>query len=161
MRQFIILITLCLSLLQVTHAQPTQNDADIERGVLIHITQYRHAHGLPPLTMDERISKQARQHSKDMAQHAMPFGHQQFKTRINTLYKQFKNVNGGAENVAYNYKDAQTVVANWVTSPGHKRNIVGQYNLTGIGIAKDSKGKIYYTQMFLRIGTQNIKRVWL
>ncbi|MEB3337507.1 MAG: hypothetical protein VKJ46_08605 [Leptolyngbyaceae bacterium] len=34
-------------------------------------------------------------------------------------------------------------------SPGHLKNIKGQYNLTGIGIAKDSQGKYYFTQIFI------------
>ncbi len=42
------------------------------------------------------------------------------------------------------------MVEQWLTSPGHKRNIVGNYNITGIGIARDKQGKLYYTQIFLR-----------
>jgi hypothetical protein len=41
-------------------------------------------------------------------------------------------------------------VDGWIKSPGHRHNIVGRYNLTGIGIVRDSAGKLYYTQLFAR-----------
>jgi uncharacterized protein YkwD len=66
------------------------------------------------------------------------------------LYSQIKQCEGGAENVAYNYKNAQDVVRNWIASSGHRRNIEGNYNLTGIGLARDRRGKLYFTQIFLR-----------
>ncbi|MFC3909256.1 CAP domain-containing protein [Legionella dresdenensis] len=120
--------------------------------VLYYINQYRSEHHLQPLKLDSRMSEQARLHSLDMATHKVPFGHDGFRNRIGIIYKQVNSPRGGAENVAYNYKTAQDVVYNWVRSPGHQRNIVGNYNLTGIGIVRDSQGKLYYTQLFVRAG---------
>lgn len=145
----IITITLLiLSFLSNAYAT-TESDSAIEQAVLVHINQYRQQHGLSKLKMDNAISIQAKQHSLDMANHRMSFGHKYFEKRIAKLRTQIKNFNGGAENVAYNYKDARQVVSQWVLSPGHKRNIVGNYNLTGIGVARDKQGKLYYTQIFL------------
>lgn len=138
-------------LLQTAHAT-VSNDTAMQNAVLVHINEYRQQHGLPKLTMDNHLVREAKQHSNDMASHRMPFGHQDFTKRIARLHKQIKNSGAGAENVAYNYKDARTVVQQWVRSPGHQRNIVGNYNLTGIGIARDRLGRIYYTQIFLRTG---------
>jgi uncharacterized protein YkwD len=45
---------------------------------------------------------------------------------------------------------AHKVVDGWLHSPGHKKNIEGDYNFTGIGVSKDKNGRIYYTQIFLR-----------
>ena len=45
---------------------------------------------------------------------------------------------------------AKIVVDGWIKSPGHRQNIVGRYNLTGIGIVRDRAGKLYYTQLFVR-----------
>lgn len=132
--------------------KPVASDAAMQNEVLVHINQYRQQHGLAKLAMDQNLVREAKQHSTDMASHRMPFGHQGFATRINHAHTQIKNSGAGAENVAYNYKDARTVVQQWVLSPGHKRNIVGNYNLTGIGIARDKQGKLYYTQLFLRTG---------
>ncbi|WP_392536531.1 CAP domain-containing protein [Legionella sp. 227] len=131
-------------------AKPVENDTAIQNAVLFYINQYRQQHGLSKLTMDNKIVIQAKQHSQDMANHRMPFGHQDFGKRIAKLRSQIKNTGGGAENVAYNYKTAQIVVSQWVRSPGHRKNIMGNYNITGIGVARDKQGKLYYTQIFLQ-----------
>lgn len=131
--------------------QASQNDTAIQNAVLVHINEYRHKRGLAELKMDNRMVLEAKQHSMDMAKHAIPFGHQHFMKRINRLHAQIEHSGAGAENIAYNYKNAQDVVKNWLRSPGHKRNIDGHYNLTGIGIARDAHGKMYFTQIFLKV----------
>jgi len=45
---------------------------------------------------------------------------------------------------------AREVVDGWLHSPGHKRNIEGDFIFTGIGHARDKKGDIYFTQIFSR-----------
>ncbi|WP_298627128.1 CAP domain-containing protein [uncultured Legionella sp.] len=156
-RKLIIFFSIFLSLFQFSYADkaPNKTDGDtaIQNAILFYINEYRQQHGLTPLKMDNRIVKEAKQHSMDMATHKMGFGHKYFHQRIDRLHSQIKDSNAGAENVAYNYKDAQDVVKNWLRSPGHKRNIDGNYNLTGIGIARDKHGKIYFTQIFLKTGT--------
>ncbi|MGQ3890037.1 CAP domain-containing protein [Legionella sp. CNM-1927-20] len=122
----------------------------MQQDILHYINQYRIKRGLFPLKLNDSISAEATHHSQEMATHHVPFGHQGFSTRIKHLYSAIKDARGGAENVAYNYKTAKIVVDEWIKSPGHRRNIVGNYNLTGIGIAYDEKGKIYYTQLFIR-----------
>ncbi|KTD62804.1 CAP domain-containing protein [Legionella shakespearei] len=154
------LITFFQSAYAQKQAVSKRSDTAIQNAILVHINEYRQKRGLAPLKMDERIVREAKNHSIDMANHTMPFGHKYFKSRIDRLHAQIKNSNAGAENVAYNYKDAQDVVRNWLRSPGHKRNIDGNYNLTGIGIARDQKGKIYFTQIFLKTGaaTKHVAR---
>lgn len=151
----VILSFILLSFLQSVYAltpKSVTSDTEMQDAVLVHINEYRQQHGLPKLTMNQNLIREAKQHSIDMATHKIPFGHQNFAKRISHAHAQIKNSGAGAENVAYNYKDARTVVQQWVLSPGHKRNIVGNYNLTGIGIARDKQGRIYYTQLFLRTG---------
>ncbi|CAM2975483.1 CAP domain-containing protein [Legionella worsleiensis] len=150
------LILICLQLAHAGSAQKTaESDTTIENAILVHINQYRQLHGLNPLKMDSRIVLEAKRHSADMAHHKLPFGHKYFNNRIDRLHRQIKESNAGAENVAFNYKDAEDVVKNWLRSPGHKRNIDGNYNLTGIGIARDAHGKMYFTQIFLKTGSHN------
>ena len=148
------LIFLIMNLFQCAFAAniPTRttNDAGMQKEILHYINEYRTTHGLSRLTMIPAISQEATQHSIEMARHKIPFGHLKFNDRINRLYKKIKESNGGAENVAYNYKDAKEVVRQWLLSPGHRQNIRGHYNLTGIGIARDERGRIYYTQLFVR-----------
>lgn len=125
-------------------------DALNQKKILFYVNQYRQKHGLMPLQMSKVISQEAEKHSRDMAAHRVPFGHQYFSQRIKRVFDQLKFPRGGAENVAYNYKDGKTVVEQWLTSPGHRHNIEGHYNLTGIGLARDKGGKLYFTQIFVR-----------
>lgn len=125
-------------------------DELMQREILYRINQYRVTHGLSKLTMNAAISKEATLHSVEMARHKLPFGHNKFDERVKRLSKVIQSTNGCAENVAYNYKNAEDVVKNWLLSPGHRQNIRGHYNLTGIGIARDERGRIYYTQLFVR-----------
>ena len=114
------------------------------------MNEYRGKHHLKPLQMNNLMSEEAAKHSRDMARHAIPFGHKNFDKRIHRLFAKIKDCQGGSENVAYNYKDGRDVVRNWLTSRGHRKNIEGNFNLTGIGLARDKKGKLYFTQIFLR-----------
>ncbi len=147
-----ILISLFIGLFQpATAATAIANtDASMQKEILYHINKYRITHGMSMLKMNNLITQEATAHSRDMAQHKMPFGHLKYEQRMGRLFKAIEHSNGGAENVAYNYKTAEIVVQEWIKSPGHRQNIRGSYNLTGIGIARDERGRMYYTQMFVR-----------
>ncbi|KAJ1939698.1 hypothetical protein EC988_007242, partial [Linderina pennispora] len=41
--------------------------------------------------------------------------------------------NGVAENVAQDYPDVTAVMNGWVKSPGHFKNLIGDYNIVGFG----------------------------
>jgi len=39
----------------------------------------------------------------------------------------------------------------WMNSPGHRSNILNPtYTELGVGLAKDSAGRCYWTQMFIK-----------
>jgi uncharacterized protein YkwD len=61
---------------------------------------------------------------------------------------------GIAENVGINdYPPSKTVrsaVSGWLGSRGHRENIEGRYDLTGVGIARDARGAYYYTQILVK-----------
>ena len=147
------LLTVLFSSSYAQAAPTVSEETAIQNAVLVYINEYRAKKGLSSLKMDNRLVTEARGHSLDMAKHKVPFGHTYFNQRIKRLHTQIKNSNAGAENVAYNYKDAQNVVKNWLLSPGHKANIDGNYSITGVGVIRDSKGKLYFTQIFLRTGS--------
>lgn len=124
----------------------------LEQSTHQQINQYRQSRKLPLLTLDPRISEQARVHSQAMASGRVPFSHQGFDQRIQAISRVI-SYRGVAENVAYNQgygNPDRQAVQGWLKSEGHRTNIQGQYNLTGIGIAKNVKGEYYFTQIFLR-----------
>ncbi|MEO1430451.1 MAG: CAP domain-containing protein [Cyanobacteria bacterium J06633_8] len=125
--------------------------AAIEKSVHRQINEYRKKQGLKPLKLNSKISKIARQHSKKMADKQVAFGHNGVRSRYNKISKVVE-YRGVAENVAYNmgYKNpGKNAVTGWIKSSGHRRNIKGKYQVTGIGIAKNSKGEYYFTQLFV------------
>ncbi|MBD2388379.1 CAP domain-containing protein [Cylindrospermum sp. FACHB-282] len=131
-------------------AQSTVNTAAIEASVFEQINQYRASQGLAALTRNSAIDTQARTHSKNMASGQVPFGHNGFQQRVQATGISYS---AAAENVAYNQgvsDPATAAVQGWLKSSGHLANIKGNYNLTGIGVASNSQGRIYFTQIFLR-----------
>lgn len=131
-------------------AQNTVNTAAIEASVFNQINQYRASQNLPALTRNSNIDNQARIHSQNMASGKVAFSHDGFQARVTAIGIPYSGV---AENVAYNQgtrDPATTAVQGWLKSSGHLTNIKGNYNLTGIGVASNSKGQIYFTQIFLR-----------
>ncbi len=118
--------------------------------VLDEVNRYRLSKKLNKLTLNDAISKEARQHSLDMAEKKMKFGHQDFDKRITHIKRRIPDFGGGAENIACFKLPPTQVVQKWLTSRGHRRNIEGRYNKTGVGIVKDAKGWIYYTQIFVK-----------
>ncbi|MBD2040944.1 CAP domain-containing protein [Microcoleus sp. FACHB-672] len=126
--------------------------AALEQSIHDQVNQYRASQKLPPLKLDPRISEVCRQHSKGMASEGVPFGHEGFEQRANAIEKSiaYRSV---AENVAYNFgysNPGKQAVEGWIKSPGHQKNMVGDFDLTGIGIVKNAKGEYYFTQIFVR-----------
>lgn len=123
---------------------------DLEKEVNQQINEYRASKKLPPLRVDPRISQIARIHSENMANGKVRFSHDGFEGRAKAITIPYQSV---AENVAYNmgYSDpVDKAVDGWIKSEGHRKNMEGQFNLTGIGIAKNAKGEYYFTQLFVR-----------
>ncbi len=121
--------------------------------VLADINAYRLAHGLEKLQLDSEISQVARNHSHRMADHEIEFGHGGFSQRTQQLRTLFPHARGMAENVAYADRDnTKPLVQSWLVSSGHRKNILGDYNLTGIGVAHDANGRVYVTQIFVWTG---------
>ena len=117
--------------------------------VMTLINEHRIAIGKRPLSSDAAIAKEALRHSKDMAAGKVAFGHDGFEARVGRLKKRIKPANAWAENVAEGARTAEAVVDMWLHSEMHKENIEGDYNLSGIGIARAKDGTYYYTQIFL------------
>jgi uncharacterized protein YkwD len=123
----------------------------METAVFNQINSYRASQKLPALKLNSVITTQARNHSATQAS-TKRMSHDGFQARVSAIGQTVPWA-GAAENVAYNmgYSDPATVAVNgWLKSPGHLANIKGNYNLTGIGVARNSQGQVYFTQIFIR-----------
>jgi uncharacterized protein YkwD len=128
---------------------PVMNSIELETFNLVN--KYRQTHNLPPLVVDPAISAEAKAHSEQMARSGH-MSHDGFNERVTSVSKTIV-YRKAAENVAYNMgygKPDLVAVQGWIESPGHKRNMVGPYDLTGIGVAKNGRGEYYFTQIFIR-----------
>ena len=118
--------------------------------ILYYVNLHRKSIGRKALELNNVESSLAVQHSINMASYKTPFGHDGLNDRAKIISKRIGKISVAAENVASGDMSAKEVVEGWLNSPGHKRNIEGDFTLTGIGVAKNSKGIIYYTQIFTR-----------
>jgi uncharacterized protein YkwD len=125
-------------------------NADISREILFFVNEFRRSKGLPALQANSYISSVALGHSRDMLTGKSPFGHDGFRQRIDRISSRLGKLHVAAENVASGPMDAREVVDGWLQSPGHRRNIMGDFQLTGIGVAEAANGMIYFTQIFVK-----------
>ena len=128
------------------HLPPSSMSAEILRLV----NQHRRALGKPDLQPNSFISSVALGHSRDMLSGKTPFGHDGFRGRIDRIRKKLGPMHVAAENVASGPMSAREVVEGWLHSPGHRRNIEGDFRLTGIGLAFGRNGNIFFTQIFAK-----------
>lgn len=131
---------------------PSSSVSQIESRIFDLINQYRFSNGLSALKFNSFVSDIAREHSLDMAQGAVSFGHDGFDNRVSAIRSQIGGTAFG-ENVAYNYgygDPAQQAVNQWIASSGHRQNILGNFTTTGIGVAKSSNDSYYFTQIFVK-----------
>jgi len=124
---------------------------DLENSVYEQINQYRLERGLQALKLDPLVSEQARIHSENMASGEVAFSHDGFRARVKIIDRQIP-YRRAAENVAFNQgfpNPADRAILGWIDSPGHRRNIEGDFDLTGIGVARGRGGAYYFTQIFV------------
>ncbi|MGX5816816.1 CAP domain-containing protein [Chitinophaga lutea] len=130
-------------------ANAPRTEADMTEDILFYVNKFRKSKGKGPLQLNETINAEARSHSKAMASGRTGFGHDGFEQRIDDISKKLGRVSGAAENVAYGNLGAEAVVDGWIKSPGHRRNMLGDFNLIGIGTARGKGNITYFTQIFI------------
>jgi len=127
-----------------------RNPEYIGRQALEFSNEFRKSLNLPPMIWNQQIYFIGVEHSKNMADGKVGFGHDGFDDRIKRYPFPFTNA---AENVAMNNCDAtvaKTSVDGWIKSPGHRKNLVGNFNICAIGVYQGTNGNWYLTQLFAR-----------
>ena len=119
--------------------------------ILRYTNQFRKSKGLPALEIRDDLNAIARKHSEDMASGRRSFGHGGYSQRVLKVQKIIKSFSGEmAENVLFGASNGKDAVSIWKNSSGHKKNMLGNYKYTGIGTARNRRGVIYYTQIFVK-----------
>jgi uncharacterized protein YkwD len=134
--------------------------SNMEKKLIDLINNERVKFGYARMTEWSVLSDYARGHSQNMAQGKVKFGHGGFEERAEGVKSYAKHTAFG-ENVAYCYgvKDPlASAIKGWMNSQGHKDNILGDYDQTGIGIVYSKDGYCYLTQLFAKKRkTRNVK----
>jgi uncharacterized protein YkwD len=131
---------------------PAGDYAAQEWGLVGAVNDHRASLRLPLLRWDAGLAAVARRHSRDMAAGRVPFSHQGFERRVaEARHLGYMNV---AENLGTNNFDPDTTVAvamnGFLNSPPHRHSLEGPYDRTGVGVARDTAGYFFYTQLFAR-----------
>ena len=112
----------------------------------------RVALGLPPLVRQAALMRAAQLQADQMAAlntmaHDLP--HAPYPTLDARLAAVGYRMAASGENVAEGYPSAAAVVAGWMTSPGHRANIVStHFTEMGAGVATGSSGHRFHAQVF-------------
>nr|WP_317331448.1 CAP domain-containing protein [uncultured Romboutsia sp.] len=131
--------------------KPSTDFSSYQRQVLDLVNEERTKRGISALTLDSSLSSVATKKSQDMVNknyfdHTSPTYGSPFD-----MMKQFRvSYRTAGENIAKGQKTPQDIVTAWMNSEGHRKNILNpNFTNLGVGIAKDSKGTTYWTQMFI------------
>lgn len=114
------------------------------------LNNHRKNIGLNSIILNIDLSLIAKEHSINMANQVIDFGHDGFSFRC----EEGRIILGGSkwcgENVAMGQRTAEKVFNAWLSSSGHRANIERANSThTGFGYAKNTFGQIYWTQIFL------------
>lgn len=120
----------------------------IEITILDLINDYRVSNGLSKINQLNIIKSQTHSHTNYMVSKNV-VSHDNFYQRKNFLAANANAIKVG-ENVAYGYTTAKSVVKAWLKSDGHRKNIEGDYNYFEVSAEKDTNGKWYYTNIFIK-----------
>ncbi|GAB2968854.1 hypothetical protein GCM10023080_034870 [Streptomyces pseudoechinosporeus] len=103
--------------------------------------------GCSPVTLNAVLTKAAQAHSKDMAAHRnMSHTGSDGSSPGDRITRAGYSWSTYGENVAYGYATPEQVMAGWMSSPGHKANILNcAFKEIGVGLAQPDS---YWTQDF-------------
>jgi uncharacterized protein YkwD len=128
-------------------ATPSQNSSDATASVVALVNSERSQVGCAPLAVNAQLTNAAQSHSADMAsnQTMSHYGSDGSApgdriTRAGYIWSTY------GENVAYGYTTPEDVMAGWMSSPGHRANILNcAFKEIGVGHAQPGD---YWTQDF-------------
>ncbi len=114
------------------------------------VNRYRATHNLPPLVINPDLMLIAREHSRVMSESRI-MTHAGFSGRVAAVSRSIPS-KFTSENLAFNagfeYPQLRAIKG-WIESSSHRKTMLGNYDLTGIGVEVNSRGEYYFTQLFV------------
>ncbi|MBV7699795.1 CAP domain-containing protein [Streptomyces sp. TRM70350] len=129
-----------------TSDAPASASSAVQRVVAL-VNSERGKAGCSPVTLNAKLTKAAQDHSADMASHRnMSHTGSDGSDPGERITRAGYDWRTYGENVAYGYPTPEQVMAGWMSSPGHKRNILNcAFKEIGVGLAQPGN---YWTQDF-------------
>jgi hypothetical protein len=122
-------------------------DSGSEQSFLSAINSTRSSSGLGSLTMDAGLQSHARKHTGDMiaADEIYHSSSGELQSAAGSGWEKLgENVGRGGS--------VSSLHQAFLDSPGHKANILGDYNYVGIGTGTSDNGVLYVTVVFMKKG---------
>jgi len=152
LRRLLVLLVLCAAGLPLLAADKKEEPKlGTEAQAVLELTnQAREKEKLPPLKLNAVLTEVARGHSTNMAKQG-ELNHVLDGKKPNERVKAAGyDYAWMGENIGQTDGDTPaTVFTMWMESKIHRENILKkEYEEIGVGVAKNDKGEIYYTQVF-------------
>ncbi|MFP5326700.1 MAG: CAP domain-containing protein [Acidimicrobiia bacterium] len=122
-------------------------DADTQKQeqlLLSSLQRSRQTSGLAPLSQHAGLRDVARRHAEEMARTKSLVHSPNLAGRVGAVVPNWQRV---GENVGYG-TSMEAVHKNFMASSGHRGNILGRYNIVGIGVSRDETGRYWVVQVF-------------
>ncbi len=147
----------CQSSPRVSYGDPNTSSATFSRQDLglraqlleqHNIARRSHGKSAPSLRIDAHLEAVAQRHAAWMArENTMSHTGENGSSYIERVG--VRGWMGLGENVAFGQTGAEEVVATWMGSPSHRKNILEKrFKLVGFGIARNEAGTIYWCTVF-------------
>ncbi|GGW12600.1 hypothetical protein GCM10010501_13030 [Streptomyces libani subsp. rufus] len=127
--------------------KPSATASGVVAEILRLVNAERGKAGCQALTLNPTLTKAAQAHSEDMAAHQnMSHTGSDGSSPGDRITRAGYTWSSYGENVAYGYGTAEQVMAAWMSSPGHRANILNcGFQEIGVGLAQPGS---YWTQDF-------------
>lgn len=105
----------------------------IEKQLALKVNEARAVWGMSPLKLNWELQQSARNHANQMA-----------------WFNRLEHSKGPyAENIAQGHPSVDTVMRGWMTSPGHKANVLNpRITVMGVSVYQSRDGTNYWCQQF-------------
>lgn len=112
--------------------------------LLDSVQNARKAARLAPLGAHAGLSDVARVQAQAMARDQRLYHSPDFANRVSSVLPNWTRI---GENVGYG-SSMDAISRQFMSSPAHRANILGNYNRVGVGVARDAKGRYWVVQVF-------------
>jgi uncharacterized protein YkwD len=148
-------VLLCIGFASLGAREPAKSNAQesAERKLVELTNQERKKADLPALQLNPTLSKIARAHAENMARQGKMEHVLDKKGPLDRVRDAGYRFTKAGENIAFGEEGATAVMIMkaWMESKDHRANILlPEYTETGLGIARDKSGDLWYAQVFAK-----------